>query len=347
VKGCGRAAVEAIVAARRTGGPFVDLFDFCERVDPSAVGRSTIETLIKAGAFDSFGPKRAQHMAVLERAIQAGSALHADRKSGQKGLFDSLDEPDDVKSRGAAALPDMPEWEDRERLAAEKEVLGFYLSSHPLAEHAAMLSAYCSHATTDLGQLAHRTEVVLGGMLSALKIAQSRNPKPGTLGKYAMFDLEDMAGSVRCILWPDGYEQFASLVKADATLVVRGAVDRRPGSDETNLIVNELIPLDQLHSRFTKGIRIRVGEALHGERGLEDLYEILRGYPGSCDLELVVWLADGTRVSMQPQRMRVDMNAEMRARVDALLGPGNLQLVAAPPPRPAPRRTNGAALARS
>jgi DNA polymerase-3 subunit alpha len=153
-----------------------------------------------------------------------------------------------------------------------------------------------------------------------------------------MFDLEDMNGSVRCILWPEQFAQFGHLVESDATLVVRGTVDRRPGSDESNVIVNELIPLADLAGRFTRGIVVRVSEQQHAERGLEELYEILRGYPGSCELQLVVCLADGSRVHMKSDRMRVELNAQMRERVDALLGPGNVRLIAAPPPSPGQSR---------
>ncbi|MEX0675604.1 MAG: DNA polymerase III subunit alpha [Pirellulales bacterium] len=329
IKGCGRLAMEALVATRRAGGPLRDLFDFCERVDPALVSRATIETLIKAGGFDAAGATRAQNMAVLDRAIQSGAALHADRKSGQKGLFEMLD--DAAEASAPAALPDVPDWDDRERLAAEKEVLGFYLSSHPLAEHEKTLATYCSHSTADLAALPPRTEVVLGGMISAIKFSQTRNPRAGSSHtKYAMFDLEDMSGSVRCILWPEQYAEQGDLVRPDATLVLRGAVDRRPGSDEPNLIVSELIPLPALDARFTRCIVVRLSELAHAERGLEDLFEILRGYPGNCELQLVLCLADGSRAYLRSQRMRVDLNAEMRSRVDALLGPGNVRLLPAP-----------------
>jgi DNA polymerase III subunit alpha len=338
IKGCGSAAMEAVIAARTAGGPFRDLFDFCERVDPSQVSRAGIETLIKAGAFDSCGATRAQNEALLERAIQSGAALHADRKSGQKGLFDMLD--DAAEKIAPAAPPDVPEWDDRKRLAAEREVLGFYLSSHPLAEHETTLATYCSHSTTDLAALPARAEVMLGGMISSIKYSQTKNPRAGSTNtKYAMFDLEDMAGSVRCILWPEQFAEYGELVRNDATLVVRGAVDRRPGTDEANLIVNELIPLADLATRFTKGIMVRVSQQEHAERGLEELFEILRGYPGSCEVQLVVCLEDGTRAYLRCDRVRVDLNAEMRSRVDALLGPGNLRLItsstASAPSRPA------------
>src|SRR5205807_1980849 len=102
---------------RQAGGPFRDLFDFCERVDPSGAGRATIETLIKAGAFDSLAAKRSQLNAVIDRAVQSGQALVADRKSGQKSLFGGDD--DGLATKPAASLPNLEEWSDRER--AQKE----------------------------------------------------------------------------------------------------------------------------------------------------------------------------------------------------------------------------------
>ncbi len=346
IKGCGEGAMAALVAARREGGLFADLFDFCERVDPAQVNRSTIEMLIKAGAFDSLGGRRSQYMAVIERAMQSGAALHADRRSGQKGLFDMLADESEPAQRATANLPELPEWEPRERLTAEKEVLGFYLTSHPLAEHERMLTTYCSHTTADLAGLAHRTEVVLGGMLSAIKYSQTKTPRSGSTNtKYAMFDLEDTAGTVRSILWPEEFAAYSHLVHADAVLVVRGVVDRRPGSDEANIVVNELIPLADLHSRFTKGIIVRVSEQEHAQRGLEQLHEILRGYPGNCEVQLLLCLADGSRAYLKSERLRVDLNAEMRERVDALLGPGNLRLIASAPPRTNGNRSAGPARA--
>jgi DNA polymerase-3 subunit alpha len=178
-------------------------------------------------------------------------------------------------------------------------------------------------------------------MLSAIKFSQTKNPRPGaTNTKYAMFDLEDMEGIMRCILWPEEFANHGHLVQPDAILVVRGAVDRRPGSDEANLIVNDLIPLDQVATRFTKGVIIRVSEQQHGQRGLEQLYEILRGYPGTCDLQLVLQLADGAKVVMRSESLRIEIQPEMRTRVDNLLGPGNFRLIAAPPKPSAPPRQN-------
>ncbi|NLX57422.1 MAG: DNA polymerase III subunit alpha [Planctomycetaceae bacterium] len=328
IKGCGGSAAEAIVRERERGGPFRDLFDFSERVDASACNHATIETLVKAGAFDSFGARRSQLAAVIDRAMQSGAAALADRRSGQQSLFDDLEED---QMPVPVALPDIPEWEDRERLAREKEVLGFYLSSHPLAEYEKTLAMFCSHNTTGLTDVPHRTEVILGGMVSAIKIAHVKRLRPGaTATKYANFDLEDMHGAIRCIAWPEEYLKFGDLIKPDAIVLARGAVDRR-GGDEANLVVNELIPLDQLDARYTSGVVIRVDSRLHGTDILPKVREIVRCYPGSRDLELMLSLEDGSRVHLKSYRLGLEVVPELRQRIEDLLGPGHYQLIISPP----------------
>jgi len=335
VKSCGAAAAEAIAAERDAHGPYRSLFDFCERVDPCTINRSTTETLIKAGAFDTFGAHRNQLLQAVDRALQAGASAAADRRSGQMSLFGDDDEEE--AETAAANLPDVPAWDEREQLGYEKEVLGFYLSSHPLAQHQKDLATYCSHTTTEAATLKHRSEVMLGGMLSAIKFSHTKNPRPGSPSRYAMFDLEDMDGIMRCILWPDQFVDYGEMVQPDAILVVRGAVDKRPGSEDANLIVNEVIPLEDLSSRYTRGIRVRVVEKIHGPHGLKNLHEILRGYPGKCELQLLLCLADGSRVPCKCDKLHVEVTPEMRTRVDELLGPGNFQLITA---KPQPKTTN-------
>ena len=337
IKGCGWPAAEAIVRARESGGPFRDLFDFCERVDAAAVNRAAIESLVKAGACDSLGGHRAQLLAAVERALQAGSQAAADRRAGQRGLFDM---DDDAGPAASPALPDVPPWDPRQSLSGEKEVLGFYLTSHPLAEHEQQLRTYCTHTTVEAVALAHRTEVLLGGMIASLVTKRTKNPRPGsTATKYAMFDLEDAEGIMRSIVWPEDYARLEPLVQADAILVVRGAIDKRPGSDEANLIVNDLIPLDQLAERMTRGMLIKLDEARHTPKHVDQLYEILRGYPGNCALELVFQMDDGSKLYSECSGMRVAVSSELRSRVDDLLGLGHVKLLAAPLRQP--QRNNG------
>lgn len=329
IKGCGGGAADSIVAARQADGPFKDIFDFCERVDASSCNRSTIETLVKAGAMDSFGAKRSQLMAVLERAIQSGAAALADRRSGQKSLFGEIE---DEEAQPAVALPDIPELPERERALMEKEVLGFYRTSHPLAEYEQRLSEFCSHTTTGIAGVPERADVIMGGMLSAIKLAHVRNPRAGSNAtKYANFDLEDRDGIIRCIAWPEDYLKYGELIQHDAVLVIRGTVDRRGGGDEANLVVNEVIPLEELDSRYTSGMIVCIDESDGDSSILKQLYEIVRGYPGSRDVFFHVKLGDGSRVRLKSNKVHVDITPELRNRVDDLLGPGHLQMIISPP----------------
>ncbi len=362
IKGCGGAAAGAIVQERNARGPFRSIFDFCERLDPGAVNRTAIESLVKAGAFDAAmgtvpifspekmglspsaqsseqssekmglspsapGPHRSQLFAAIDRALQSGAVAAADRRSGQRGLFDDLDEP---AESDASMLPDLPEWDEKEKLAKEKEVLGFYLTSHPLSEHLDTLKAYCSHTTAAAARLEHRAEVMLGGLVSAIAVKHTKNADPGRPTRYAMFDLEDTEDMIRCICWPEQFATYEDFIKSDAIVVVRGVVDKRPGSDEANLIVSEIIPLADLSSRFTRGIVISVSEESHGLEKLQKLHEILRGYPGRAELELDIRLADGTKVNMNSD-LTLTITPELRTRVDDLLGPGNFRLITASP----------------
>ena len=151
-----------------------------------------------------------------------------------------------------------------------------------------------------------------------------------------MFDLEDLEGIIRCIVWPEEFAKFGELVQADAILAVRGTVDRRPGSEEANMLVNEMMPLDDLSRRGTKGVRIRIVEEKHTAAILEQLRKIIAECPGDSEVQLMFCLADGSRMHLKSSSLRVEFNAELRERVDTLLGPGNLRPIAAPPPAVAP-----------
>jgi len=326
IKGCGGGAAEAIVAARKKDGPFKDIFDFCERVDASLCSRGAIETLIKAGALDGFSGHRAQHMSALDKAIQSGASAVADRKSGQKNLFAAIEEA--AEEERLVTLPDVAPWPDKEALVNEKEVLGFYWSSHPLAEYSRKFEMCCTHRTSTLKAVKDKTEVTLGGMVASIKLAHTRKARAGsTHTKYANFDLEDMDGGIRCIMWPEDYAKMGEQLKADAVYLVSGRIDRR-GSDqeEANLIVNELVPIEEVETRYARGVVVRVDEQQHDEQKLHILKEIVGGYPGNCEFRIMLVLADGRQIALKSNK-GVDLSPEMRTRIDELLGSGNFELL--------------------
>jgi DNA polymerase-3 subunit alpha len=323
VKGCGGAAATAIAAERAAHGPYRSLFDFCERLDPSVVNRTAIENLIKAGAMDGLGGHRGQLFAALDRAMQVGAARAADRRRGQRNLFEAV--AGEEVQNADTGLPPAHDWDQRERLAHEKEVLGYYLSGHPLAEHAKKLASYCSHTIQQALQLKARTDVMLGGMITEVKYGHSK--KPGDLGRYAVFELEDMSDTIRCLLWPEAFAKYGELLRPEAIVVLRGAIERRIDSEETNLIVQEVIPFDNLAVRSASRVIISLHERQHGAAKLELLHELLRNHPGSCELELMLYLADGLCVACRCDGFRVAPTPEMQSQVEELLGPGNCNMV--------------------
>ncbi len=327
IKGCGGSAAAAIAEDRKKNGPFKNIFDLCERVDSTKVSRSAIETLIKAGALDCFGAHRAQLYAALDRAIQAGTAKLKDKMSGQKSLFGGDDDEDlDNQTAATIDLPDVPEMNEREKLVAEKEVLGYYLTSHPLAEYEDRLKRYCSHKTSNLAGLKDRDRVSLGGMISSVKQTHVKNPRDANAPtKYAMFDLEDVDGAIRCILWPQEFATMGSAVIADAVVVLQGRLDFR-GGDEANLIVDKVIPLDSLGETMSQGVKLLIDEDRHGMEGLKSVYEILRGYPGNRELKIEIQLADGTRVEMSSSK-KIEVNEQMHRRLTDLLGKNAVEML--------------------
>jgi DNA polymerase-3 subunit alpha len=323
IKGCSQTAAEGIARERDARGPFKDIFDLCKRVDPVTLGRSSLESLIRAGALDCFQARRSQLMAVIDKALQGGAAAAKDKRSGQLNLFDDLVEED---SASAASLPDIAEFPDKERLAMEKEVLGYYLSSHPLAAHERLLKSFCTHNATTARTLGNRTEVWMGGVISSIKLAHTRNPKPGKPSKYANFDLEDLEGIVRSIAWPDTYEKFAPFIQPDTIALIRGRIDKR-GEDEINLIVDDVVPIEEADQKFTSGIHILFDEQKHPQDLISDIEEILRGYPGDREVKIAVRLAEGPTVHIQVGKQRVSIESELRQRLDDLLGEPSHRLI--------------------
>ena len=333
VKGCGVQASEAIAAERARRGPFKDLHDFCGRLDPSVVNKTAIENLTKAGALDSLGGHRGQLLAGVEKAMASGASQLADRKSGQKNLFEAFDEP--VAAEPVpVGLPDVPALSDLEMRSGEKEVLGYYVHSHPLAEYQGLLEAICTHGTASLGNVPAKGDVLIGGLVSALKLSNTKQPRPGSNHtRYGMFDLEDMEGLVRSICWPEDFARVGEHIQADAVLLVAGSIDRRAGSEETNLIVNDVVPVADAWRLPARGVTVKLVAGRHDRDTLDRLAAVVAAHPGAVPLRLVLDV-DKVEGAEGPDAMRVIMDADrqgvawspalLAALVDAL-GPGSVR----------------------
>jgi DNA polymerase-3 subunit alpha len=279
IKNVGANAVESIVKARAEDGRFGSLYDFCERVDLGAVNRRMIESFIKAGAMDSLEGTRAQLMAVIDSAMETGTRAWKDRESGQSGLFATL-----AAEQPAAEhpLPKVPDWTGPEKLTSEKEMLGFYITGHPLDEYAEKARELATHTTSNLEGLSKNTEVALCGILTAVQRRRTKEGKP-----WAAMQIEDLEGSVEAMVFSTQYERLNPSLNEDKAVLVRGLVLPEENAPP-KISVQEIVPLEIARVNLPSLISIKVpmnGNASGGDRAAA-LQSLFRSKPGETEVRL-------------------------------------------------------------
>ncbi|MCZ7645072.1 MAG: DNA polymerase III subunit alpha [Planctomycetota bacterium] len=254
IKGVGEKAVETMVQAREADGPFKDLHDLCERVDTRAVNKSCLESLVRAGAFDSLkgAGGRAQLVSAVEDAMAHGASLRRDREAGQGNLFGG-----DDAAGAPRKLPDVPEWPEPQRLEEEKKVLGFYFSGHPLADVREIVEGLSSRSCRKLGDLEDGLEVVLGAYVNAVHPKQTRTSGE----KMAVLDLEDWEnGSMQAVVFPKTYAKFRELIQPDRILFFRGKIKHSDLSGGASVMADEIFTVEDAVRRYLSAIVITLRE---------------------------------------------------------------------------------------
>jgi DNA polymerase III subunit alpha len=328
LKGLGRGAAEEVVKARDRGGPFRDLFDFCNRVDLRVVKPVQIEKLIKGGAMDCFSKNRKALVLTVERAINAAQDSQEDRRRGQKNLFAGDDDAGDATTPGGlpanGALLDVEPWPDLEKLKFEKEVLDFYMSSHPLAQYDEQLRRFRGSDAAACAKLNAGTEVRLAGMVvEVIPKLVSKGKNAGN--RWAIVRIEDFSGSVKCILWSDQFQRFGDLVKADAILLFDGKVEWREGSGEPDVIVDKVMTMEQAKAELTRGLVLRMKFRTDddGRQTFDSLGKILKKAKGPCPVYLAVQDAGGRAAQFKlSQDYFVNPTQVAVEQLEMILGPG-------------------------
>jgi DNA polymerase-3 subunit alpha len=321
IKGVGRGAAEEIARARHEKGPFIDLFDFCERIDLKVVPKSAIERLIKAGAFDTFG-KRAALMHALPNALQSAGELQQDRRRGQKNFFDVLDGAAEAV-KVAETLPDVPEWADSEKLRYEKEALDFYFSSHPLAQHESELRRFASHSVEQLAKLEANQEVLLAGMLNQVRFMNTKRPGRNGNSRYVRCKLEDFTGQVECTMWPDDFVRYKDEIQDDRIVFVRGIVEHK--GEQPSLILTKAFDLETARKELTRGLLLTLSLTEHTPQIVEQLSRELRRFPGACPVYVQVKDVSGRRAVLRAaEQFRINPASLDVGRLESLLGSGHV-----------------------
>ena len=326
VKGIGHRAVEVIEAARQEVGRFRSLFHFCEHVDPSVVNRSVVDCLIKCGAFDSTGARRSQLAAVMDRALSAGAETQDDRRRGQMTFFGKFQADPGAPGPDEETLPDIPEWPEAQLLKHEKGVLGFYVSSHPLAQHEQVLRHFATATTADLAQYEDGTEVILGGMITRVRALFTKKGRNAG-ARMAAFDFEDLDGQTPCIIFSEGYEKYQALIRPESIVFVHGQVDRR--REEPSVRVREVFTLADGQRKLTTAVVIRLHEVGLDDRMMESLCDVLRTHPGPVPLYIeLVSRTHGKTVIRAGETLSVAADGAFQRDVENLLGEDHLVLAA-------------------
>ncbi len=303
IKNVGESAVEAILKERRQTGSFESLFDFCSRIDTKRVNRRVVESLIRCGAFDFTKATRASLWQALPAALVAGQRAQRDREQGQGWLFDGLETP-------AEQLGEAEEWTRSQLLAGEKEMLGIYLTGHPLDDRRDLLERFSTHTLDAIPETA-RGDVWLGGLVSGLRTQKTRRG-----GLMARGRLEDLHGTINTVFFPETYEKAAALLRDEEPLFLKGTVVGE--ADLVELQVQEAIPLDEAWKRRTIRLTLQVEAQVVTRGRLASLRSILDLVPGPVPVNLELLLPSGAQTVLHLRRHRVAVGPELVAEIDAL-----------------------------
>ncbi|HAV61278.1 MAG TPA: hypothetical protein DCY13_02820, partial [Verrucomicrobiales bacterium] len=314
IKGVGEAAVKTILAARDAGGRFKSLSDLCERVDGRTVNRKVLEALIKSGACDCFGETRASLFAQIDAVLRRAAGVQSDKAKGQVSLFDMMDS---AASGDADAEPrvQLPEWPQGELLAAEKELLGFYVSGHPLTPFAPILDRYCLHNSATAKELPPRSSTRIGGMISGVQKGMSKKSgKP-----YCMVTVEDLHGSFTMLLINETFDRYVVLMEIGRTILVAGEVNN--DEDKPKLFPVEILPLEEAPKKYTLQVHFRLNMAKLNDALLGRLQEIALDHSGKCPLFLCCRRPTGEMLFIETHdRFFVSPSRRLQEAVDELLG---------------------------
>lgn len=301
IKNVGVSAVESIIRARNSDGPFLSLFDFYRRVDLRLVNRKVGESLIRCGAFDSFGYRRRQLMDVIDTAIEVGAQSQKDRDSGQISLFAALD-PGSASEISDPKIPDTEEWDRKELLANEKDMLGFYVTGHPLMSVKAEIDRFCTHDSSRLEDAFDGDRVVMCGIVSHIKKLLQKTSKE----QMAFVTIEDLEGSFELMVRPAMWEKYRDVLETESIVFISGFASVY----ETNIRVrtDEILSMADGRRRFTRAVVVSLATNGEAQGQIRDIERILQVHKGSAQVQLALGFPEGHSL----ERVTLDLGSNFR-----------------------------------
>lgn len=314
IKNIGQGPVEAILAARQSNGPFTSFFDLAARVDSRIVNRKVIESLIGSGALDSLPGNRGQFFASIEAFLSFSLEKEREREFGQSSLFGEVSGSVSLEPR----LPDVSDQNFEEKIAREKELLGFYASGHPLDKERAIIESITTASLGDTSELADQDSVRLGGVVTDIRRQVTRKGKP-----MATMTFEDYTGSAEILVFADVLENFGHNVRKDAKLVIVARVSRRE-DEEPKFIAEEIYAIDEAKVRFARKLLIHVAAQPNLERTLNALEDLFAHHNG--DVEILFRIEqDGQEKFIRSRRYRLKTSVQVLNQMRSIVGEKNVE----------------------
>ena len=327
VKNVSENVIEGIVEARSDGEPFSSLQDFCERIDSKLINKRAIESLIQAGAFDNVGDShRAQDLANLDRVMKAAQSTQQDRDKGQISLFG---ESEETNFLAQIELTEVEEWTYDERLKNEKEMLGFYLSGHPLEQYDDIIEYYTTATSQTLAEHTNGTEAHVVAMIAESRVVTTKKGE-----QMAIVVLEDLEGTIPAVVFPDTYKTSVDLIEEGNVVWLRGNVgqDRRRDDDETQeevrqLQINEVLPINEVIDKMTSAVEILIAnEDLENQVKLDQLNQICNDNRGEHNLVLRLAAPKfGEIIAQCGQRFNLPYTETITREIEDLFGNGSIK----------------------
>lgn len=321
IRNVGANVVEGMIAARKEKGRYESFNDFLKKVPLQVCNKRTIESLIKAGAFDDLGHTRRSLSLIHEAAVDAAVAVKRKEAAGQFDLFGSLGMDDALGDELTVTIPDVPEWDRREKLNFERDMLGLYVSDHPLRGLERALSDAASHSVHDIiGEDSHVRDgetVTIAGMLTGV----SRRIAKSSGNQYASVELEDPSGAtITVMFFSRAYETMGAALADDLICSIRGRVQRRDDGS-VNMSAQELQILEISDDGRAAPITIVVPEYLVTEANLKELKETLRDHKGTADVRMLVRTRDKEQLVLLDPSVRVEPNPSLFGEIKTIFGP--------------------------
>ncbi len=319
VKGVGEGPIEAIIAARESGGPFTDLFDFCARLDLKKTNRRVLERLIKAGAMDHLGPHRAAMFATLNDAIKAAEQ-HAKAESlGQNDLFGLInDEHQDERQ----SFKELAPWAEEVWLAGEKETLGLYLTGHPINRYLKEIKHYSTGRLVKLQPTNKDVTTVAVGLVIGVRVLVNKRGR-----RWALVTLDDKSARMDIRLFPDDYDRFAEMLENDAILVCSGQVSFDDYSGGITMTARDIMPIMQAREKYVKSLDIRVNKTEISENFLNQFNQVLTPYKeGTCPVRVFYQRQEAQAMLELGVQWRISPTDSLLHELKTLLGDDNIAL---------------------